>query len=376
MIDRVQIEWRFRRLAEIALLFIVITSCSDQKSSSVQPKLQVPVKEIKTSFIPIFKEYIGLTQSISSVDIRARVEGFLIKMNFVEGAIVKKNQLLFVIDPKPFEAQLNLAQGQLSRSIAEKEFQQLEFLRLKALVAKGDIAKARFDQVTALYREAIAQVDIQTAQVEQAKINLSYCSMYSPIDGIISHKYVDVGNLVGAGEKTLLANVVQLNPIYVEFNPSTSDFTELLKYRSNMPFKVEITLPNDKNTRFYGKVDLINNQVNVSTATILMRALIDNPKNLLLPGIYVDVKLILTNKSPAILVPIAAVMQNQEMRSVYIVTTNNKVQAKTVTVSGQIDENYIIISGLKDGDKVILSGLQKLQPGMEVIPQLVNMNST
>ncbi|WP_165482682.1 efflux RND transporter periplasmic adaptor subunit [Legionella gresilensis] len=372
MIDRVQIEGRFSRVAEIALLFIVITSCSDQKPSAAPPKHQVPVSEIKTSYIPVYKEYIGITQSISSVDIRARVEGFLIKMNFVEGSIVKKNQLLFVIDPKPFEAQLNLAQGQLSRSIAEKEFQQLEFLRLKALVAKGDVAKARFDQVNALYREAIAQVDIQTAKVEQAKINLSYCSMYSPIDGIISHKYVDVGNLVGAGEKTLLANVVQLNPIYVEFNPSTSDFTELLKYRSNMPFKVEVTLPNDKNSRFYGKVDLINNQVNVSTSTILMRAIIDNPKNLLLPGIYVDVRLTLANKSPAILVPIAAVMQNQEMRSVYIVTSNNKVQSRTVTVSGQQDENYIITAGLKEGDRVILNGLQKLQPGMEVIPQLVS----
>ncbi|MGQ3889384.1 efflux RND transporter periplasmic adaptor subunit [Legionella sp. CNM-1927-20] len=371
MIGRVQIDWQLRRLAEIALLFIVITSCSDPKPPSIQPKLKVQVIKVQTSYIPLYKEYIGITQAIASVDIRARVEGFLIKMNFIEGGLVKKNQLLFVIDPKPFEAQLKLAQGQLSRSIAEKEFQQLEFLRLKALVAKGDVAKARFDQVTAQYREAIAQVEIQTAQVEQAKINLGYSSMYSPIDGIISHKYVDVGNLVGAGENTLLANVVQLNPIYVEFNPSTSDLTEFLKYRSNMPFKVEVTLSHDENTHFFGKVDLINNQVNVATSTILMRAVIDNPKNLLLPGIYVNVKLTLTNKRPAILIPIAAVIQTQEMRSVYVVNDHNKVQSRTVTISGQQDENYIITSGLKDGDKVVLNGLQKLKPGMEIIPQLV-----
>ncbi|WP_419420897.1 efflux RND transporter periplasmic adaptor subunit [Legionella sp. D16C41] len=373
MIDRVyQIYWQLKKIAKITLPILLIISCSDNKSPPAQPKLEVQVSKVKTSYVPTYKEYIGITRSIASVDIRARVQGFLIKMNFVEGAMVKKNQLLFVIDPRPFEAQLNLAQGQLSRSIADKEFQQIQFLRLKDLVAKGDVAKANFDQVTAQYREATAQVEIQTAQVEQAKINLSYCSMYSPIDGIISHKYVDVGNLVGGGSNTLLANVVQLNPIYVEFNPSTTDFTEFLKYQANMPFKVEVTLPNDKKTRFYGKVNLVNNQANVSTSTILMRAIIDNPKNLLLPGIYVNVRLALSDKSPAILVPIAAVLQTQEMRSVYVVTSNNKVQSRTVTISGQQGENYIVTSGLKEGDRLILDGLQKIQPGMDVIPHLVS----
>ncbi|STX28648.1 HlyD family secretion protein [Legionella beliardensis] len=370
MISRVhQVPGQLKRIAKVTLL-VLLVSCSDAKPPAVQPKVKVTVTQVKTSYIPIYKEYIGITKSIASVDIRARVKGFLIKMNFVEGKLVKKNQLLYVIDPKPFEAKLNLAQGQLSKSIAAKEYQQIEFLRMRDLVKKGDVAKARFDEVTAQYREAVAQVEIETAEVEEAKINLSYCSMYSPIDGIISHKYVDVGNLVGGTENTLLANVVQLNPIYVEFNPSTSDYSEFLQYRANMPFKVEVSLPHDKKDVFHGKVDLINNQAQVSTSTILMRAVVDNPQNLLLPGIYVNVRLTLTDKSPAILVPILAVVQTQELRSVYVVTSANKVQSRTITISGQEGENYIIKSGLKDGDMVILNGLQKIQPGMEVIPQV------
>lgn len=359
----------FYRYAFPLAMALLITGCSDSTPPTT-PKPVVSVLKVLKTNIPVTKEYIGITQSISSVDIRARVQGFLIKMNFVEGKPVKKNQLLFVIDPKPFEAKLNLAQGQLSKSIATKEYQQVEYLRLKDLVAKGDVSKSNFDKVSAQFGEAVAQVEVASAQVEDAKINLGYCSMYSPTDGIISHKYVDVGNLVGGVENTLLANVVKLDPLYVEFSPSVGDFGEFLKYRANMPFKVEATLPSDDKEIFTGQIDLINNQAEIPTSTILMRAVVSNPKNLLLPGIYVNVKLHLSDNAPAILIPIKSVTEVQGRRTVYVVGPDNKVQSRLITTSGQQKQNYIISSGLKEGDLVIVTGIQKIRPGMEVIPKI------
>ncbi|MDP1602417.1 MAG: efflux RND transporter periplasmic adaptor subunit [Legionella sp.] len=355
----------------VTVSLFALINCDGSKTAS-PPKPPVPVVKVATTNIPVTREYIGITQSIASVDIRARVKGFLIKMNFEEGKAVKKDQLLFVIDPKPFEAKLSLAQGKLSQSIAAKEYQQIEYLRLKVLVAKGDISKSNFDKVSAQFSEAVAQVEVASAEVEQAKINLGYTSMYSPIDGIISHKYVDVGNLVGGAESTVLANVVKLDPMYVQFSPSVNDFGEFLKYRANMPFKVKATLPQDGSEIFTGQIDLVNNQAQVPTSTILMRALIQNPANLLLPGIYVNLTLTLTDKNPAILVPIKSVMETQGRRTVYVVDAKNSVQSRLINASGQYQQNYIVTSGLKDGEMVITNGLQKIRPGQEVTPQITN----
>ncbi|WP_165483063.1 efflux RND transporter periplasmic adaptor subunit [Legionella genomosp. 1] len=347
---------------------VLLSACSE--SNTQAPAIPtVAVTKISSSQIPINRKYIGITQSISAAGIKARVEGFLIKMNFVEGKPVKKDQLLFVIDPRPFEAKLSLAQGQYAKSVADKEYQEIQYRRMKDLVVKGDVSQSHFDEVSAKFSEADAQVQIGAANVADAKINLGYCYMYSPFDGIIGKKYVDVGNLVGGGENTLLANVVQLNPIYVEFSPSVEDFTSFLKYRDNMPFKVEVSLPHDGNLVFKGKLDLINNQADVSTSTILMRAEIENPKQLLLPGIYVSVKLHLSNNEKVILVPKQATMVTQGQRSVFVVGSDNIVHSKNITTSGQYDSSYIVSSGLKEGEVVVSNGLQKIHDGMKVQPE-------
>jgi len=350
-------------------LFLV--ACHDNTANKNAPTPTVNVVSIVNSTLPLKKQYIGITQSIASVAIRARVQGFLEKKNFIEGKPVKKGQLLYVIDPRPYEAQLNLAQGQLSRSIASKEYQEVEYLRLKQLVAKGDISKSNYDQSVSRLAETTADVQVQNAQVQNAQINLSYCFMYSPFDGIIGKKYVDVGNLVGGAENTLLAYVVQLNPVYVEFSPSVNDFTEFLTYRQNMPFKVEATMPQNDKMVFKGQVDLVNNQADTPTSTILMRATIDNPEQLLLPGIYVNLTLTIAPSHPVILVPAKAVIQVQGMYSVFVVGKDNKIVNKTVKVERQEKDQYIVTSGLQAGDLVIIDGLQKLRPGMTVKTQVI-----
>ncbi len=346
----------------VCLLFFFLSSCNDNKHNS-PPKPQVSALKLQFSNVPVYKDYIGITQSIAAIGIKARVKGFLTQMEFIEGKAVKKNQLLFVIDPKPFEAKLNLAKGQLAKSIANRDYQQVQYQRLKKLVVKGDISQSNYDEVTARYGEALAQVEIDKANVEEAQINLGYCYMYSPIVGIVGNKFVDVGNLVGGTENTLLANVVQLDPIYIQFSPSVDDFSQLLTYRKNMPFKVEATFPYDKKLVFQGQVDLINNQAETSTSTILMRALIKNPQQLILPNIYMNVRIILSPSEKVLLVPTKAVVDTQGKRTVYVVSREGKIETRAISTEGEYQEQYIVKSGLEVNEVIVTSGLQKLQSG-------------
>ena len=237
---------------------------------------------------------------------------------------------------------------------------------MDTLVKKGDVSKSRYDKAEADINSAKAQVQVAKAQVDEAKINLSYCSMYSPIDGIISKRYVDVGNLVGTAEQTLLATVVQVNPIYVEFNPSVADLTSMLKYRKNMPFAVSVSMPEDKLVNFSGKVDLINNEADITTSTILMRAVVENKEKLLLPGIYVNLKVRLADKVAVLLVPTTATIETQGRRSVFVVDKSSKVGVRQIKTSGTYKDQFIVNDGLEKGDVVVTSRLQILRPGMQV----------
>ena len=345
--------------------------CQDNTKKK-QPGISVPATKITTSFIPLSKEYIGITQSVAAVAIRARVKGFLQQMHFIEGKAVQKGQLLFVIDKRPFEAKLALAEGNLKKAIANEMFQKVEYERMATLVKKGDVSVSRFDKAAAEIKAAKGSVQIAVSEVEEAKINLGYCSMHAPFDGIISKRFVDVGNLVGGTEDTLLANVVQINPIYVEFSPSVNDFLSMLKYRKNMPFSTDVYLPYDNKKKLFGKIDLINNEANTETSTILLRALINNAERLLLPGVYVNLKLHLSDKFPAILVPTKAVIENQGRRSVYIVNHSGQVAVSSIEISGQYQRNFIVSSGIKEGDVVLVDALQKIRVGMDVTPVFSN----
>ena len=347
-----------------------ISGCGDKTKSNI-PRMPVSAVKITTSSIAIDKEYIGITQSISAVAIKARVEGFLDKMLFVEGAPVNQDQLLFVIDQKPFQAQLELAQGNLVKALADLEYQQVQYIRMKELIKKGDVSQSHYDEVAAQYKAAQGAVEANKGQVETAKINLGYCSMHAPFAGLIGKRYVDVGNLVGGSENTLLANVVQLDPMYVEFSPAVSDFGEFIKYRKNMPFKATAVFPKNTSLVFKGKVDLVNNEADTPTSTILMRAVVKNPHLLLRPGIYVNITLRLTDAAKAILVPSKAIMDVQGMRSVFIVNAKNQVEARRIVTEGQYQQQYYIVqSGLNVDDVVITDNLQIIRPGLEVDPKI------
>lgn len=364
-----------KSLSGIFLSFIIIflPGCKDTTAPKDPiPVPQVDAQRIKTSTIPRHNNYIGVVKSVEQVDIRARVEGFLTEVNFVEGSPVKKGELLFVIDPKPFEANVAKATGHLQKVIAAKDFAKVQYERMAQLVKKGDISKSEYDKAVSDYESAVGEETTARAELEEAKINLSYAYMYSPVDGIIGKKYVDIGNLVGGGvDNTLLATVIQLHPIHVEFNPSVSDFSEMLNYQDNMPFPVEVRLPFNEKVNFQGKLDLIDNQADIQTSTILMRATVENEDNLLVPGIYVDLDVLLTPSAEVLLVPATAVTDVQGEQTVLVINDQNIVEVRGIKTIGQHQHSYIVSSGLDIDDLVIVQGIQKIPAGTKVIPNIV-----
>ncbi|OGV27855.1 MAG: hypothetical protein A3F18_03240 [Legionellales bacterium RIFCSPHIGHO2_12_FULL_37_14] len=331
---------------------------------------KIPAIKLTYSTVPIDKTFIGITQSTASVEIRARVKGFLTEKHFIEGEGVKKDQLLFVIDPKPFAVKVAAMEANLAKRIADEAFLKVQYARMKTLVAKGDVSEAKYDEVKAQYEAAKAEVAGALANLTEAKIDLSYCYMRSPFNGLIGEKKVNVGNLVGGQENTLLATVNQLNPIYVQFSPSIADYAEMLAFAQNRPFKVWATLPENRQFVAQGKVDLIDNIANTATASILMRATIENREALLLPGLYVETKVHLGDNPQAICVPQEAIMEDQGQKTVFIVDANGIIKVAEIEVGSEYKNQAIVTKGLEVGQIVLTSALQKLQSGMKVIPQL------
>ena len=333
--------------------------------------MPVTVAPVESETVPIYLDYVGTTDSIQTVDINARVEGFLIKRAFEDGADVKEGQLLFVIDPRPFEADLAAAQAQLSESRASLSYALEQVRRYEPLVGKQYITQDTYDGYVTQAEENRAAVEAAQANVTQARLNLGYCTMYSPFDGRIGRRYVDVGNLVGAaGEPTKLATIVQLDPLYVYFSVAERDVPKVIGAQEESPLTVSVLLPDETKTPESGTVDFINNQVDVNTGTIELRAVVTNTRKSILPGQYVKVRLLLGEQPNTTIVPQQAVGEQQGQKYVFVVGEGDKVEFRNVTVGQDYGSKYTVIaSGVKAGEKVIIEGLQKVRPGMVVSPK-------
>ncbi|MCI0480108.1 MAG: efflux RND transporter periplasmic adaptor subunit [Candidatus Dadabacteria bacterium] len=358
-----------------ALLVLTVTGCGkDEKQAP--PALPVTVAEVTTETVPIYLEYVGTTQSIQTVDINARVEGFLVKRAFRDGADVEEGALLFVIDPRPFEADLQAAQADLAENRAALAYAEEQVRRYKPIVEKEYITQDTYDGYVTRAAEAQAAVEAAQANVTQAKLNLSYCTMYAPFSGRIGRRYVDVGNLVGAaGAPTKLATMVQLDPMYVYFSVAERDIPQIFEEHSKNDLAVSIVLPDESTLPEDGRIDFINNEVDVNTGTMEMRAVVPNSSKTMLPGQFVKVKLLLKEQPDALLVPQQAVSDFQGQQFVYVVGADNKVEYRNVTTGPNYNELVVIQDGVKTGEKVITEGLQKVKPDMTVVPETASQKS-
>lgn len=354
-------------LVSIAIITMNLTSCGKSDKDTTAPEMTVTVDQAKSETVPLYLDYVGTLQSIESVDINARVEGFLVERAFKDGADVKEGDLLFVIDPRPFEAALIAAEAQLAEDLAALSYAREQVKRYKPLVEKDYITRDAYDEYVTQATEARAVVEADRANVVQAELDLSYCTMYAPFDGRIGRRLVDVGNLVGAGgESTLLATMVQLDPIYIYFNVAERDIPEILKQQNIKPLTFTIVLPDESKHPQDGTIDFVDNQVDVTTGTITLRGVVPNTSKTLLPGQYAKVQLLLEQQPNTIVVPSQAIGEQQGDTFVYVVGSDNKVEFREVTAGGSYEEVRIIEKGLTAGETVIINGLQKVKPGITV----------
>jgi RND family efflux transporter MFP subunit len=359
----------------LTLLVFILTACGkDEKKAP--PAMPVTVADVKSETVPIYLEYVGTTQSIQTVDINARVEGFLVKRAFKDGADLEEGDLLFVIDTRPFEASLQQAQAQLAEDRAALAYAEEQVRRYKPIVEKEYITQDTYDGYVTRAAEARAAVEADMANVTQAKLNLSYCTMYAPFDGRIGRRYVDVGNLVGAaGAPTKLATMVQLDPMYVYFSVAERDIPQIFEEHSKNDLTVSIVLPDESKHPEDGTIDFINNEVDVNTGTMEMRAVVPNGSKTMLPGQFVKVQLLLKEQPGALLVPQQAIGEFQGQQYVYVVGPDNKVEYRNVTSGSEYKELVVVEDGVKAGEKVITEGLQKVKPGMTVVPETASQKS-
>lgn len=341
-----------------------------QKPPPKQPPPVVTVEKVALKTVPVHLKYVATTESVKTVDIRARVEGFLEERRFVEGDDVKKGDIIFVIEKAPYEAALERSLAQLAQDQAALAFAKDQVKRYKPLAEEDFVTQETLDNYETKAKEAAAAVKADEAKIKQDRLNLSYCTMISPLDGRIGRTLVNVGNLVGAGgQDTKLATIVQLDPLYVYFSPSEKDLRLILEYRKENNIPVDIILSDGTKHPYSGKVDFIDNTADPKANTINMRAVISNPDKTLLPGVYVQADLFLCDVPDTPVISEEAIAEDQTGSYVFLVGKDNKVQKQSVEVGFLYNHKKIIWKGLKAGDQVIVGGLQMIRPGMTVQPK-------
>lgn len=353
--------------------FLGCSKASGAGSASPPAKeksLSVQVIQPLRQTVPRFFDYVGTTESIHKVDIRARVKGYLEERHFQEGDVVKKDQLLYVIERRQYEAAVAEAGGRLDESIAQAWDARLEETRYKSLLERKSTSQSDYDTRAARAAAADARVELERAAKRMTQINLGYCSVVSPIDGQIGLTKWHVGNLVGADGDTLLATVVQLDPMYVFFSPGLARYLEVLS-RLNKAEKIEISVKLGGQTEYYpyrGAIDFINNEVNSTTSTIKLRAVLPNPEMVVRPGTYVEVRLWLGEIPDAIFVPSNAVIERQVGQTVMVVGKDNKVETRVIVTGPQYGRLCVVEKGLEGNERIATQHLLEIRPGMAVNP--------
>lgn len=362
-----------------AVLTVVAAGCSQEAGAPPLPPLpSVQVAPVVVETVPIFAEYVGQTESPQTVEIRARVEGFLQRINFDEGAEVEEGRLLFVIDPRQYKAELERAKAQLQRDEASLLKARQDAGRFKSLHAKDAVSTSQLEAAIAREKEQLAQVAADRQVVEEARLKLSYTTIYSPLSGRIGRAQVKIGSLVGKGEPTLLATISRVDPVWVNASISEREYLEAVKfYREKgetkdtqparrIPFQMiladESTYPHE------GRINFVDRTVDPQTGTLPIRVEFPNPERMLRPGQFARLRAEIEVRRDALLVPQKAVQELQGLKRAVVVDRENTARFRLVKLGPLAGELVVIEDGLAPGERVIVEGLQKVQDGQKVQP--------
>jgi multidrug efflux system membrane fusion protein len=329
--------------------------------------MPVPVTKIVRKNIPIYLDYSARTEAIRNIALQAKIAGYVLQQHVADGADVKKGDLLYTIDPRDFLAVLDSAKAQLQRDAAALDYARGNVERGTSLANSGYLDKNTYEQRTSALRQAEAAVAIDQAAVHTAEINLSYTEIRAPFSGRLGRNQASVGTLVTTGSSTL-NTLVQLDPVYVTFNPSETDLAVIERARAKGKINADIFLSGEDTPRYSGQLTFVDNTVDRSTGTIVARATIANTDRKLLPGQYVRVRLAVSEQPDALVVPQIALGSGQLGKYVYVVGKDNKVDLRLVSLGPTDGDLVAIEKGVSEGDHVISGNLQKIGPGSLVKP--------
>lgn len=408
-------------LVAIALAFVAACSGkSSEKQNAAPPPATVVVAEAVQKTVPIYSEFVGQTQADNTVELRARVEGILQKVYFKEGLGVRKGQLLFTIDKRPFQAALQSAKALGTKAVSDlaQAEQRTDVLEAQAQLAEAEAVLTRADQdvnrlaplakekavteqdldaAVAQQKSARATVDARKAnlknleaavkytierakaevlaskaRITQAELDLSYCDIYAPISGVIGFLQVDEGNLVGRGDATLLATISASDPLLVDFSVSEIEYLKLTdpdtagKQAGNLSF--DLVLSDESLHPHHGSFRVLDRTVDPATGTMKAQAVFANPGSYIKPGQFARLRVAVAQRENAIVIPQRAIQELQGAKTVMVVDAENKVALRTIKVGEKADKDIVVLEGLNAGDRVIVEGMQKVRPGGQVHP--------
>jgi multidrug efflux system membrane fusion protein len=365
-------------LAALALAVSLAAGCTSEAAPAAPPPPEVSVATVSAQPVRQWDAFTGRVSAVETVELRPRVSGYVQRVAYEEGQEVRKGDLLFVIDPRPYRAALDQAQAQLERARAEARLAQAQDTRAESLIEARAISREEFEIRRSATAQGQAAVRAAEAAVAAAQLDLQFTQVRSPIDGRAGRAMVTEGNLAQA-DATLLTTVVSQDPVHVYFE---TDEQTYLRYqdlarkgeRDSERNPVRVGLANETGYPHTGTVDFIDNQVDPATGTMRARAVLRNPDRYFTPGLFARVQLPGSGEFRALLVDDKAVLTDQDRKYVYVLGAQNKAERRDVVLGAQINGLRVVQSGLKPGDKVIVGGVQKVFfPGMPVSPKQVAM---
>ncbi|WP_150301297.1 efflux RND transporter periplasmic adaptor subunit [Pseudomonas profundi] len=360
----------------VALLLVALAGCDAQgqaQDNATPPPPEVEVAEVKAEQVTLWGAFSGRVEAPQTVELRPRVSGYIDQVNFEEGELVTEGDVLFVIDPRPYEAREQLAQAELARMRSQLTLASSEAARSEQLWERRAISREEFEQRNAAKTMAQATVNAAAAALQSAQLDLEYTQVKAPVSGRIGRAEVTRGNLASA-DSTLLSTLVSVDPLYVYFE-SDQHTVQDNPFGESVP--VRVGLAGGQEFPYTGQLDFIDNHYNSRTGTLQYRARVANPNGALRPGQFARVEMPVAAADAALLVDQKAVLTDQDRRYVYLLDADNRTERRIVETGRRVDGLLVITAGLSAGDRVVVNGLQKIAaPGIQVVPQLVDMRRT
>lgn len=350
----------------VFLLIALAAACSKKEEKPRDEKVPVTVAVAEQRDVPVQIRVIGSVQPYSTVAIRAQVAGQLMQVHFREGDEVRRGQLLFTIDPRPFEADLLKARAALARDEAELRNAEAERNRYADLVKKDYVTREEYDRIVATAESARATSSSDRAAIQNAELQLSYCRITSPIDGRTGSLQVHAGNIVRANDTTPLVVINKVQPVYVQFSVPERELAKLRATFGTAPVPVTATPQGNSSTLEQGRLSFVDNAIDASTGTITLKGLFENTTRALWPGQFVNVNVTLSNRTAATVVPTQAVQNSQRGQYVYVVKNDSSVEMRPVSVALAVDQQSIIDKGVAPGETVVTDGQIRLTPKSHV----------